>query len=183
MKETINLGIYGFKPKGTVEVDTDLVNIKYLNIIYESETTIDIEIVFEPVYFNRECILELSNVVSTMKINQTPYIQLRVGYNLDSALDRVKNMKTKDNKGWTYDELMAERKWQDAETLGLGVSFHEEDGAWCDPNGDFVYSSLARDDTPNLFDIVRNSLMYSIYAAVKADKKESDNARRGNTTV
>lgn len=180
MKETINLGIYGFKPKGTVEVDTELVNIKYLNIIYESETIIDIEIVFEPVYFNKECILELARVVSSLKINQTPYIQLRVGYNLDSALDRVKNMKTKDNKGWTYDELMAERKWQDTESLGLGVSFHEKDGKWHDPDEATVFS---RNGTPTLFDIVRNSLIYSVYAAVKSAEREKNYAGRGNVTI
>ena len=177
MKERINLGIGGFKPKSTIELDTDLVNIKDLNFIYAPVSTVTrIEIVLEPIYFNRDCICELANVVSGIMTNQTPYMQLQVVYNLVSALDRVKNMKTKDNDGWSYNELMTKVTWKEADSFGLGVHFHEgKDGAWYSPDGLNAYKNSVA--TPSLLDIVESSLSYLIRVAVKLEQEKSSDAR------
>lgn len=168
MKEKINFKVAGFKPKGEISIDTDLVEVQDINFTYnvESHKTYT-EIILAPTWFTEKSLIALANALGDLlqysKVHQE---QVTIQYNLTETLDKVKNSKKK-IQGWTYQELMELYDLDTNSSTVLGVTFKKKSAEphminsvdkWYAPNGDRI--DIYHNTT--LLDIIELTLDYLI---------------------
>ena len=161
MKERISVGIAGFNPRGITEINTDLINIKAVDVTIDPKgDKHGLRITLEPVWFNKECLLELADTKARLSSSRGQNIYVSTCFNLKSASNRIKSFSDDEVKGFTYEELTKQHKLEDfnsGEIVGLGVPLHKEnDYYWSTPNTVKMYF----EDTATLLDALDITLDY-----------------------
>lgn len=168
MKEKINFKVAGFKPKGEISIDTDLVEVQDINFTYNVENhKTYTEIILAPTWFTEKSLIALANALGDLvqysKVHQE---QVTIQYNLTETLDKVKNSKKK-IQGWAYNELMELYDLDTNSSTVLGVTFKKKSAEphminsvdkWYAPNGDRI--DIYHNTT--LLDIIELTLDYLI---------------------
>lgn len=161
MKERISVGIAGFSPRGITEINTNLVNVKAVDVTIDPKgDKHGLRITLEPVWFNKECLLELADTKARLNRSRGQNIYISTCFNLKSASNRIKSFSDDEVKGFTYEELTKQRKLEDfnsGEIVGLGVPLHKDnDYYWHTPNTVKMYF----EDTATLLDALDITLDY-----------------------
>lgn len=168
MKEKINFKVAGFKPKGEISIDTDLVEVQDINFTYNVENRETYtEIILAPTWFTEKSLIALANALGDLlQYSKAHQEQVTIRYNLKETLNKVKNSKKK-IQGWTYKELMELYNLNTNGSTVLGVTFKKKSAEphminsvdkWYTPDGDRI--NIYYNTT--LLDIVELTLEYLI---------------------
>lgn len=175
MKERISVGIAGFTPRGITEINTNLVNVKAVDVTIDPKgDKHGLRITLEPVWFNKECLLELADTKARLINNKGQNLYVSTCLNLKSASNRIKSLNDNEVKGFTYEELTKQHKLEDfnsGEIVGLGVPLHKDnDYYWSTPNTAKMYF----EDTATLLDALDITLNYLTTEKIKALQNSFD---------
>lgn len=168
MKEKINFKVAGFKPKGEISIDTDLVEVQDINFTYNVENhKTYTEIILAPTWFTEKSLIALANALGDLlQYSKAHQEQVTIRYNLKETLNKVKNSKKK-IQGWAYNELMELYDLDTNSSTVLGVTFKKKSAdphminsvdKWYTPDGDRINTYY----NTTLLDIIELTLEYLI---------------------